>query len=363
MINHSTTLFFLKLKRKLFSHPLFIRKLFKFGGLIVILLATILVVKTVLKTKFPGYVVLGKSFLMPKTSRVDTYKGRLNILVMGKGGLGHESPDLTDTMMLVSIGTKTPNIKIISIPRDVWIPSIRAKINSAYYWGNQKQPGGGLVLSKNLVEEIVGVPVEYAAVADFSIFKEVIDTLGGVKVIVDRGFVDNRYPIAGRENMECPEDVGRVESKKEFNCRYETVTFEKGVWLMNGETALKFARSRYAQGDEGTDLARDLRQQKVMTAIKDQILTPKTYLNFKKILALKTIAVKSIETDVKINEAGFIARKILDGRKNINSYLLDEKYLEHPEISPRYDKQYVFIPIGGNWDQVKNFVASLYSDN
>jgi polyisoprenyl-teichoic acid--peptidoglycan teichoic acid transferase len=350
----------LKIKRKLFSHPRVIRKILMILLLIVVGIILLSFVKTIIKTKSPEYVSVMKGFIFTNTAKIETYKGRLNILVMGKSGFGNDSPDLTDSMMLVSVGITKPSLLLISLPRDIWIPSIRAKINSAYYWGNQKEKGGGLILAKNLAEEIVGVPVEYSAVFDFSVFKDVIDTLGGIEVNVENSFTDEKYPIKGKESMDCPDDEGKQELKKEYKCRYETISFEKGKVIMNGDAALKFSRSRNAAGDEGTDLAREKRQQKVITAIKDKLLSTNTLLNPKKLWALKDIALTSIETDMDTTSLGVVGRRVLVGRKDIRSYVLGEDFLEHPPISQRYDYQYVFTPKAGNWDEVKKWVESLY---
>jgi LCP family protein required for cell wall assembly len=114
--------------------------------------------------------------------------------------------------MFVSIDHISPSFTIISLPRDIWIPALRAKLNSVYYWGNQKEEGGGLPLSKSVVEEIVGQPVEYGIVIDFEGFQEIIDVLGGVEVNVERSFTDERFPIEGKENDEC-------EGDPEYKCR------------------------------------------------------------------------------------------------------------------------------------------------
>src|SRR5690606_11303223 len=115
-------------------------------------------------------------------------------------------------------------------------------------------------------EFVTGEPVHYAMVMDFSGFKEVIDTLGGVEVDVEHSFTDTEYPIAGRENDLCDGDP-------EYRCRYETIEFKQGRQYMDGETALKFVRSRHAEGDEGNDFARSACQQRVISAIREKVLT------------------------------------------------------------------------------------------
>lgn len=344
----------LRLKRKIFSHTKILRVLLMFA-LIVLLAGVILFIgRLIPRTGTNEYFKFTKGFLFPSSTNIQSFKGRINILIMGKGGVGHSAPDLTDTMMFVSIGVRSPGIVLVSIPRDIWVPSIRAKINSAYYWGKEKQQDGGLILSKSLVEEIVGVPIEYAAVLDFSAFKEVVDSLGGIEVNVEKTFTDNHYPIAGKENDLCGGD-------KDYKCRYETIAFNQGLQVMNGDMALKFVRSRYAEGDEGTDIARDLRQQKVITAIKEKLLKPSTFLNVGRMLTLKNILMHYIETDIDTISLGTVARRILAGRSQIKSNVIGAEFLDNPPISPKYDNQYVFIPKTGSWDTVHKWVDNLLS--
>jgi len=152
----------------------------------------------------------------------------MNILILGKGGQGHEAPDLTDTVIFASLKHNDPTLALVSLSRDIWIPELRAKLNSAYYWGNQKQENGGQILAKSTVEQIVGKPIHYIVVVDFSGFKNIIDTLGGIEVEVERSFIDERYPISGREADDCGGD------DPEFLCRFETVSFAASITASSG---------------------------------------------------------------------------------------------------------------------------------
>ncbi|MCH7640808.1 LCP family protein [Patescibacteria group bacterium] len=248
---------------------------------------------------------------------------------------------------------------MISLSRDIWIPEIRAKLNSTYYWGNQKQEGGGLVLAKSTIEKVVGVPVHYGVVVDFSGFTEIIDEMGGIEVDVERAFIDELYPIPGREEDECDGDP-------EYKCRYETVSFEEGVQAMDGETALKFVRSRNAEGDEGTDFARAARQEKVLTATREVATSLRVLANPKKILAIISVLRKTVETDIDPSAAVILARRIFSAKENIYSEVLPEELLVNPPKSARYDNLYVFIPKGDPstgsgqaWSEVHEWVGCV----
>jgi len=181
---------------------------------------------------------------------VKSDNGRVNILLLGVGGGTHEGPDLTDTIIVVSFHLTQKTLSLISIPRDIWSDSLRDKVNSAYHYGEEKKEDGGLTLSSIIIEDVIGIPIHYAMVIDFSQFESLIDYIGGIDVEVPAAFIDTEYPIAGKEEDPCDGDPM-------FLCRYQTVTFEKGMQHMNGKRALMYVRSRHADGEEGTDFALD----------------------------------------------------------------------------------------------------------
>lgn len=298
-------------------------------------------------------VTFAESFIFPSNDVLQSKDGRIGILVLGVGGKGHEGSLLTDSMLRVSVPTSQGKIVIVSIPRDIWIPEIRAKINSAYYWGSQQEIGG-MGLSKSVAAQVLGSKPEYGVVVDFSGFKNIVDSLGGIEVSVENGFTDNLYPIAGKENDQCGGDPL-------FMCRYETITFDKGLQKMNGETALKYVRSRHSEDDQGTDTSRQLRQQAVISAIKSKVLSTEIIFNPKRAFLVWEAVKSSVETDMDVNTLAIVARKIYDSRNSVGSYLIPEELLTNPPISPLYDKQYVFIPKAGNgnWSQINNWVRSL----
>lgn len=314
--------------------------------------------------KYPPLAKAAYNFLIAPTDKIASEGGRVNILIMGKSGGNHDGADLTDTMILASVSLNTPGVKTVSIPRDIWIPELRSKINSAYYWGKTGTPyfdsnsvGGGLGLSKSVVKEISGETVQYGLIIDFSSFKEIVDTLGGIDVNVENGFTDKLYPIAGRENDTCG---GRDPS---YPCRYETITFNPGVQKMDGETALKFVRSRHAEGTEGTDIAREARQQKVITAIKNKVTDPKVFLSVRTDLAMLNLVNKYVETDLDLPTAGILARKVLDGGGNVHQNIIPEDLLIVPPAERAYDNLYVFIPKAGNgkWQDLQNWFSETLS--
>jgi LCP family protein required for cell wall assembly len=181
-------------------------------------------------------------------------KSRLSILVMGLDYRDWEDnpggPARTDTMILFTIDPATRSAGMLSIPRDLWvnIPGYdSAKINSAYFIGEAEHlSGGGPGLAMKTVSEFLGVPVDYYAVIDFTAFEQFINELGGVKVDV-------------------PEEI-EVDPIGPHN----TVILKPGPQMLDGPTALAYARNRYTTGN---DFDRAQRQQQVIMAVRDRILS------------------------------------------------------------------------------------------
>ena len=342
-----------RIKRKILSHVTAVRSFLVVTLLLILGILGFFVVREAKVLNVPMYFNVVYNFATAPVGQLAAFNGRTNILVMGKAGGVHDGPDLTDTMMLVSVSLTDRNVKIISIPRDIWIPEIRAKINSAYYWGNQKDVGG-INFAKAITSEVVGVPIQYGTVIDFSGFKDIIDELGGIQVDVANSFTDYFYPIVGLENDTCNSDPL-------FMCRYETLTFNAGLQTMSGETALKFVRSRHAEGIEGTDIAREARQQKVIDAIKNKLIDKSTYANPKKDLAILRVILNSVQTDLDYPTAAIIARRVYDSKNSVGNYLIPDTMLINPPVSSKYDMQSVFIPKEGNgkWQNINAWVEGI----
>lgn len=296
--------------------------------------------------------------LNPEISRLESFRGRTNFLLLGVGGTGHEGGDLTDSIMLVSVNLTSADTVIFSLPRDIWVESLQAKLNTAYHYGEAKQTGGGLILAQAAVGEIINQPVHYALVLDFSGFEKAIDILGGIEVDVPRGFVDRQYPIPGRENAE-PESA-----------RYETVEFARGRQVFDGATALKYVRSRHAEGEEGTDYARAQRQQRVILAFKDRVLAASTWLNPGKIKRLKAALVSSVKTDLPAEVyPDLVKLGIKIDQSQIRTGVLDQgssaedipPLLYNPPVS-RYG-QWVLLPAGDDWAKVYQYVEEILYQN
>ncbi len=304
--------------------------------------------------------------------------GRINILLLGVGGGSHDGPNLTDTMIFASVDINKNKVSLISIPRDLWIQDLNAKINTAYSSGEAKRRGGGLILSEAVVGKILNQPIDYGVRIDFNGFIKAVDEVGGLDINVDRTFDDFIYPIDGKENESCghtDEEIktytatvsAEADLAQFFPCRYEHVHFDKGLIHMDGKTALMFVRSRHAQGVEGSDFARSQRQEKVIKAFKDKILSVQTIINPTRIISLYDIVKGSVDTDIKVDEFDDFIR-LFQKLKNakIENAVLDTGneeakrpgLLVNPVPSENYNFQWVLIPRIGdnNFSEIQKYV-------
>jgi LCP family protein required for cell wall assembly len=285
------------------------------------------------------------------------HAGRTNFLLLGVSGGNHDGPELTDTIIFVSVGQEKGDVVMVTIPRDIWVNSMKAKINTAYYYGEQKKTGGGFILAKSTVSEIIDQPVHYVAMINFANFEKVIDSIGGVDIVVDRTFDDFKYPIPGLENDDCNGDT-------EYMCRYEHLHFDSGLRHMDGKSALKYVRSRYAEGEEGSDFARSKRQEKLLLAIKDKLMSAGVLSDPVKLKNLYTSLSNSITSDVDSSTIPSLAKlgiKTAKANTIRSAALIDPDHLYNPRPAAIYGNQWVLLPRGNDPKVIFNFVAGELS--
>jgi len=260
--------------------------------------------------------------VIPSKSLLKT-EGRTNILLIGidqRGSNQFQTGILTDTIILASIPNNSGKIALVSVPRDLWVEyetGYYAKINEIYAFAGREK----MVAT---VEKILGIPIHYHIFTGFDGFIGVIDALGGVEVEVLNTFDDYLYPIPGMENDTCGIDLNNLKLQRakereldtneetvqaiplyesDFLCRFEHIHFEKGIITMDGQTALKYARSRHSTNPvEGTDFARARRQQQVILSTRNKLLSIKTILNPSKISELYNTYKQYVETDISLLE-------------------------------------------------------------
>lgn len=253
------------------------KRRFRWGRLIVLLTAFVLLAGTV----FKGTVFIYETFIDPShgsvhvTAANDAIKSdkklneRINILLLGIDDGDSEAaeyePKRTDAIILLSIDPKENLVSVLSIPRDtkVILPGHKDpdKINAAYAYG-------GKVMAKQTVANLLQVPIHYYALANWQAFIEVVDLIGGVDIYVDKDmYYEDPYA-----------DL--------------VIDIKHGYQHMDGKTAGKYVRFR---SDELGDIGRVQRQQKFLKAAAEQMFSIQ---NVGKISSLVATLDKHIDTDL-----------------------------------------------------------------
>ncbi|MHB1419532.1 MAG: LCP family protein [Bacillota bacterium] len=235
-------------------------------------------------TYFVGFKIIGKS---NKLSPVAVSKqlaetGRVNILLLGTDARPDEEAARSDTMILLTLDGATKKISMLSVPRDsrVEIPGHgKDKINAALGIG-------GPDLAVQVVSTLLNQKIDYYVLTRLDGFKDIIDTLGGITIDVEK----NMHYI-GRDAK------GNVDV---------SINLTKGLQHLNGEKALEYVRFRH---DALGDITRTQRQQKLLKAMAEESLqastiiklpvlipellkTVQTNLNFRDLLALLNLSKK-----------------------------------------------------------------------
>jgi polyisoprenyl-teichoic acid--peptidoglycan teichoic acid transferase len=282
---------------------------------------------------------------------------RINILLMGMGGSGHPGGLLTDSIMVLSIRPSDKKVAILSIPRDLYV-KIEGhgsdKINSAYsdgytdyYDKNCKKKAtsacidsamtAGANLSASTVSNILNLPIQYYASADFSGFEKIIDLLGGVDVYVDKAIYDPYFPDDAMKG-------------------YSPFKISAGQHHLDGKTALKYARSR----ETTSDFDRAARQQKILSAAKDKAMTLGILSNPVKIADLVSTLGSSIKTNFTLSELKAFVQMMGDVK---SGNIVTEVLSNGPDglLTDFNNGTYYLKPKSGNFDQIQYLAKTIFN--
>ena len=230
---------------------------------------------------------------------------RINILLLGIDHRPDEPIEgsRSDTIMVVSIDPPSKSVVMISVPRDLYvtIPGFyQQRINVAH-------AVGGPALVAQTIQANFGIKIDNFARVDFSGFEQVVNAVGGVTIDVERPVKDDEYPT---------EDYGTMR-----------LFIPPGPILMDGRTALMYARSRHSESDFG----RSKRQQRVLIALRERAMQMNIV---SKVPTLLGIAQKAIATDLNAGEMVSLGRLGLEiERDRIRTLVVDENYAD-PILGP-----------------------------
>ncbi|MFC1639071.1 LCP family protein [Patescibacteria group bacterium] len=281
----------------------------------------------------------------PDRVLVGEAEDRINVLLVGMGGEGHDGANLTDTIILASYRPSDGRVAMLSVPRDLLVPVPGhgwRKINSVNAFGELNSPGRGGDLTRTTMEGLLGIDIPYYVRIDFQGFRQIIDSIGGLDIYVERGFTDYSYPT--------------------YNHGVQVVSFDEGWTHMNGESALQYARSRHGNHGEGSDFARSRRQQKVLSALKEKMLSYKTFSSPSTITNTLAALKANIATNLDVGEIlrlSRLARSV--ERDDIRHTILDNSPGSILVDSVVYGA-YVLLPKKGDWNALREVATDMLGE-
>jgi polyisoprenyl-teichoic acid--peptidoglycan teichoic acid transferase len=275
--------------------------------------------------------------------------GRINLLVLGYGGTGHDGAYLTDSIIVISFMPSDHATTVISVPRDLWVQvppnsGQYAKINTAYqdgfYNGYNGMPAGrdaGGQEAADKVSSVIGLPITYWLTMDFGGFRSLVDALGGVDINVPVGFTA-QYP---------------ANDDPSINPNWKIIHFNAGPQHMNGEQAIEYARARYVLSplSQASDFARSVRQQLLITAILGRA---KQVGAWPGLLNATTALQNAIYTNLSVTDLALFGEK-LNFAHAAHIGLSDQNVLVDSQSS---DGQYILLPANGDWSSIQQYIAS-----
>jgi LCP family protein required for cell wall assembly len=271
--------------------------------------------------------------------------GRINILLLGAAGKGKPGQNLTDTVMIASLDTKSNRVALLSLPRDLYvkIPDTKSytKINSLYQYGLHNDQGADPI--RKSVEEITGLEINYFAIVDFAGFTKVIDDLGGITVQNERDILDTRFPGPGYS--------------------YETFKLAKGSQHLDGATALKYVRERH--NDPDGDFGRAKRQQQVIQAVKNKAFSLGTFFNVFAVNNLLSDLGDNVKTDIAMDELeSFIALSRKADTQNIVNVVADawekDSLLKVSHTFFGSQRAFILVPRVGSYSEIHDLASNIF---
>ncbi len=265
---------------------------------------------------------------------------QINFLLLGAAGQGYDAPDLTDTILVARFEPNRQKVFLFSLPRDllVKVPGQETwtKLN-ALYAINKNNKGHEFDYIKQKVQEITGLAIDHYILVDLATVKEIVDTLGGINVMVEKDLLDTTFPGP--------------------NHSYQTFEIKAGWRYFDGETALKYIRSRHSQRG---DFDRIARQQEVLQVIKQKILSLNFWDVSTFIKIFETIASR-IKTDLSVWQMKEFWDKIknIAGQDVIKTEIDNAELIETGQTNLGGVPASIVRPRAGleNYEEIKKYVA------
>ncbi|MDD2753375.1 MAG: LCP family protein [Candidatus Portnoybacteria bacterium] len=265
-----------------------------------------------------------------------------NFLLLGAPGEGNDAPDLTDTILLARLDPVKNKIYLFSLPRDllVKLPDSEkyTKLNALYAF-NKKNTGREFDALIQKARDITGLEINHYVFVDLQTVKQLVDIFGGVNVMVAKDITDTSFPGP--------------------NHSFQTFEMKAGWRYLDGETALKYMRSRHSSAG---DFDRVARQQEVLQALKQKVLSLHFWdiAKFTEIYSTLSAHIKSDLTLWQIKDL-WRAVKDIPGENVVKSELNDPNLIISGQMELGGETASILQPKDGveNYESIKKYIADI----
>ncbi|NLL51807.1 MAG: LCP family protein [Peptococcaceae bacterium] len=195
---------------------------------------------------------------------------RVSVLLIGTDKRPGQNSYNADTIIVASFDPQTNIVSMLSIPRDTRVTLPGSEKN---YKINAIPSLKGIPELKKQVTDLTGIKLNGYVLTNFTGFKDIIDTLGGITLEVEK---DMKYETGDKEDG--------------------YINLKAGVQELDGSKALQYVRFR---NDATADIGRTARQQKLLAAVGQKMLEPATILKLPKLVPQ---FFEAVETDLTLKE-------------------------------------------------------------
>lgn len=328
----------------------------------------------------------------------DTIKGeedgRINILLLAMRGANDPAGgNLADSIEVISIQLKENKISMISIPRDLFVdnPAVgyKTKINAVHAYGEQKGAGNGLTYMEQAVGDVAGIPIHYAVSVNYDAFTQIIEAMGGLKITLDSPFEEAaqfNQPHVCDSYFTVP--TGKYEEKTKKIYDKETGAYKRtrvvkryplctapveklecggdfklpaGPQTLDATKALCYARSR----ETSNDFERAKRQQQIIAAVKDNLLSAGTLTDFTKLNGILDSLGNNVKTDMQAWEI----KHLYDLYSQMKEAAISQKVIDSSDDSETglvhgvKDETFgdILVPNGDNYDKFHQLFQNIFN--
>lgn len=313
---------------------------------------------------FHGNILGDAQALFSNTKLKGEDQGRVNVLLAGNStdDPGHDGATLTDSIMIISIDTHKHQAFMLSVPRDLWVNvnGSHEKINAANANSNFSQAGypkSGMGQLEEVVQEKIGIPIQYYGLIDYTAFKDSVNAVGGITV-----------------NIQSPDPRGLYDpniNKQEGG----PLKLPNGPTNLNGQTALNLARARgdptidgrVGYGFPNSDFDRTQHQRQMLTALGQKAGSAGVLSNPIKVSQLFNALGKNVSTDLSLGEV----MRFIQITKGMDLGNIQSLAISNSGTTPLLGSyssptgQSALIPRAGldDFSEIKAYYQKLTSDN